>query len=354
MMHINDIGIIRQANQQITKPVLETPQAVIEYMGVIQAQDYNMAKLAVGARSLHATHQQIENDINEGKIIRTHILRPTWHLISVNDVRWVMELTAPGINKILSSMYRQMELDDKIFKKSNAIIHKLLSNTEALTRKEIMTELEKAGIKTDSLRAVHIMFKAETEMIACNGAKRNKQFTYSLFDRKVPAAKSIPRDEALAKLASRYFTSHGPATIKDFSWWSGLSAADAKKAVALVKNNFNSEAVNSETYWFVDANREKAVAETDIFLMPSYDEFTVGYTDRGALIESTSRSKINTKNLIFSPIIIRNGKVIGTWKKSIKGKEVNIETMLFRRMLKSEKGKLQKAIDFVRNFYNEF
>lgn len=351
-MNINSISIIRQTNQQISKPALETPQAVIEHMGVIQAQDYNMAKLAVSTRLRHVTHQQIENDINKGKIVRTHILRPTWHLISVNDVRWVMELTAPGINKILSSMYGKLELDNSIFKKSNAIIHRLLSDTEALTRKEIMTELEKEGIKTDSLRAVHIMFKAETEMIVCNGAKRNKQFTYSLFDRKVPVTRSIPRDEALTKLASRYFTSHGPATIKDFSWWSGLSVADAKNGLALVKNNFCSEIINSETYWFIDADLEKPVAGTDIFLLPAYDEFTAGYTDRNELIESTNKSKINAKKLIFSPIIISNGKVIGRWKKSIKDKKVNIETMLFRPILKSEKGKLHKAVDFVRNFYN--
>lgn len=351
-MNINSIGIIRQMNQQISKPVLESPQAVVEQMGVIQAQDYNMVKLAVGTRLRHVTHQQIENDINKGKIIRTHILRPTWHLISVNDVRWIMELTAPGITKRLSSMHRRLELDDNIFRKSNAIIHKLLSNSETLTRKEIMTELEKAGIIADSLRAVHIMFKAETEMIVCNGAKRNKQFTYSLFDRKVPAAGSIHRDEALARLASRYFASHGPATIKDFSWWSGLSVANAKNALELVKNDFNSEIINSETYWFIDVEIEKPVTGTDIFLLPAYDEFAVGYTDRSALIESNYRSKVNVKDLIFSPIIISNGKVIGTWKKRIKGKEVNIETMLFRPILKSEKGKLQKAVDFVRNFYN--
>jgi hypothetical protein len=346
-MTLQDITNIRLSNQQITQSNFQNPTEVVSWMGAMQAQDYIMAKWAVAVRLPNATDMQIEADINAGKIIRTHVMRPTWHLVVAEDIRWMLELTAPNLDKIAGTYYRKLGLDEAILKKSNTHIAKMLRDGNELTREEIMTKLEKQGITTNGL----LMYKAEIERIVCNGAMRGKKFTYALFDEKVPATKPISKEEALARLAKKYILSHAPATLKDFCWWSGLSIGDAKKGLEMVKSDFISETIGTENYYFHSAHTNLKSTENILHLLPAFDEFLISYKDRTASIEIDNQTKAFSKNGIFYPVIVWNGQVIGTWKKVLKNKQLLITTDLFKPFTNQQKSAFEIAVEKMKGFY---
>ena len=233
-MKLADIAKIRLINQQIAGTKFKSIKDMVGWMGAMQAQDYAMAKWAVGVRLPNLTDQAVENAINNGEIIRTHLLRPTWHLVSADDIYWALELTAPRIMDSLKSRHTELGLSETILTKSNTIMEKALMGGKHLTREELMDELEKAKIPTDDNRLSHLLLWAELNGIVCSGAIKGGKQTHALLEERVSKTKSMTKEEALANLAKKYFTSHGPAALQDFAWWSGLSVGDAKSALEMV------------------------------------------------------------------------------------------------------------------------
>jgi len=339
---MTNISQLRLQNQHIGGTQFNSVKELIHWMGAIQAQDYGMAKYAIGVRLKNAVVQTIEDAINNGEIIRTHVLRPTWHFVAADDVRWMLELTAKNLNRAMSSNNKRLELDEKIFKKSNGIIEKILRDGKHLTRKEIMGALEKKGIKTNDLRASHIMFRAETDMVVCNGIKKDKQFTYALLDERIASSKKIAREQAFAQLVQRYFLSHGPATLQDFSWWSGLSITDAKNGLELIQSNLISEKYKDITLWFSNNQVNTKPYTGRLFFLPSYDEFLISYKSRYISMDPEFSSRTFTSNGIFNPIIVHNAKVIGTWKPQFK-RHILIKEYFFASPTENQKRLAAKA-----------
>ncbi len=231
-----DIAHQRLHNQMISQRTLTQPADVVQALGAVQAQDYEGAKWAVAQRTKDLTDAAFEQAFTAGAILRTHVLRPTWHFVTPTDIRWMLALTAQRVHAALNYHNRKLALDNALFAQSNAVLIKALQSGQQLTRTELGAFLQQADIATDDLlRLGHILIHAELEGIVCSGARRGKQFTYALLDERAPQAKTLARDEALAELAKRYFTSHGPATLKDYVWWSGLTVADAKAGIEMVK-----------------------------------------------------------------------------------------------------------------------
>ena len=227
------------------------PTDVLKWLGAVQAQDFYGAKWALGLRLRDATDELIEKAFSDGEIIRTHVMRPTWHFVAASDIRWLLKLTAPRVNMTARNYYRKFELDDGVFKRINRALERALGGGRQLTRQELRTAINKAGIPCDDLlRFTFILLRAELDALICSGARSGKQFTYALFDERVPDTKTLSKDEALAELARRYFTSRGPATLRDFVWWSGLSTTDARTGLALIQGSLSKEKIDSEDYWF--------------------------------------------------------------------------------------------------------
>jgi len=345
-MNLSEIAYLRLSHQCLLGTKFTSPKEVVGWLGAMQAQDYYMAKWAIGTRMLNATDRLVEDAINRGEIVRTHVMRPTWHFVLAEDIRWMLALTAPHIKSAMKPYQKKLKLDEKIFSRTNAIISKLLKGNNYLTRAEIVAELKKEKIKADNLQATHIMFDAELNGIVCNGPMRGKQFTYALMDDRIPSTKPISRDEALFKLSKKYFASHGPATIQDFIWWSGLPAADAKKGNELVKDKLISEKVDGKVYWFDGAIAMTTVANqvTPLFL-PAYDEFMISYTDRSASIDKKYAKAILVGNGIFRPIIVKDGKAIGIWLRTVKKNHVVISTKFFSAKEKMKKSEIAPLIE---------
>ena len=317
-MTLSELVNMRLVSQQLATSKFKTPKGLVSWMGAMQAQEFKMAKWAVGIRTMSADLPMIEAAISDGSILRTHLLRPTWHLVSADDIYRFLDLTAPRLKAAQKTREKQLGLTEEIFKKSNSVIKKALGAGQHLNRVELIAKLVKAHIAVDNNRSSHILFNAELEGIVCSGAIKNKQHTYALLPERVPGKKIFPREESLAILAQKYFESHGPATLPDFTWWSGLSAADARLALEIIKPGLISEKMDSRIYWFSPSLSIPQPSKSTIYLLPAFDEFIISYKDRSAALLFKDHQKAVSNNGIFRPIIVMNGKVEGIWKSVVK------------------------------------
>ena len=341
-----DIARLRLHNQRLSTTTFKHPADVVGWLGAVQSQDYAGAKWALGQRVQNASNAVIEQAFNEGAILRTHVMRPTWHFVRPEDIRWMLDLTAPRVNALCATYYRKLELDAATFKRSNALLTKNLQGGKQLTRAELTSLLQKNSIATDDLlRFTYLIVRAELDGVVCSGARRGKQFTYALLDERAPQTRTLERDAALAELAKRYFVSHGPATLKDFVWWSGLTMADANKGLDSIRSQLISEVENGQTYWFADSTPMSAPSPT-VHLLPDYDEYTVGYTDRSAIFDGSHINKLDSRGSELAQyILVLDGHIAGTWKRTLKKNEVVIELVRFRDFTKAEEQAIADATE---------
>jgi hypothetical protein len=314
---MNSKNIIQQrlSNQHLAGNPLETAADVVARFGAVQAQDYAGAKWAVGQRVQGATDTTLDQAFNTGTILRTHIMRPTWHFVAPADIRWMLELTAPRVNVVNGTMYRQLELDDALFIRSNKAIAEALVEGQFLTRTELGVVLSRAGIAAEGMRLGYIIHRAELDAIVCSGPRRGKQFTYALLDERAPQAKSLPYDEALAELTKRYFTSHGPAVVADFAWWSGLTKTQARAGLEMAKSGLIRETVGGQTYWLApDLPLVKEPSFT-AHLLPNYDEYLLSYRDSSPVLDPSHAHMIEPSNPIFGHFLVIDGRMVGTWRR---------------------------------------
>jgi Winged helix DNA-binding domain len=320
----------RLHNQRIAGTKFATPDAVVRWLGAVQAQEYAGAKWAVGQRMHDATDAALDQALADGTILRTHVLRPTWHFVVPNDIRWLLALTAPRVNATNAHQYRKNALDNATFARSNAALAAALRGGRHQTRAELASTLKHAGIATDDLRLGLLIMRAELDGVICSGGRRSKQFTYALLDERAPHAAMMAHDEALAELTRRYMTSHGPATVQDFVWWSGLTMADAKAGLAMVKSDLMHEDMGDRTYWFAASAPIITEQSPDAFLLPNYDEYIVGYTDRSAILDAPPTHLLDARgNILFNHTIVIDGQVVGTWKRTLKKDAVIIDATPF-------------------------
>lgn len=350
-MTLAQIAGFRLQNQHITHSSLDQAKAVVAWHGAMQAQDYSHAKWAVGVRLPGSTDASVERAVDSGDIVRTHVLRPTWHLAAAEDIRWMLALSAPQIKASCAAMNRQLGLDEALFKRCNAIIHKTLEGGNHLTREELMAALAKSGIVADKHQATHIMFWAELDAVVCNGPRRGKQFTYALFEERVAWYNVPERSDALAELARRYFTSHAPATLADFQWWSGLRAADARAGLEAVKHLMVSETVENQTYWMPNDFKAKKTDAPMLHLLPAFDEFLVSYKDRSASLDPSRKVQTITGNGIFKPVLVIDGRVRGIWQRKVKKDSVLVEKELFGELSPTEVQLLEVATKRFESFH---
>ncbi len=332
-MNHTDIAKIRLVNQQIVAGKFTSPADLVDWMGALQAQDYSMTKWAIGIRTPESGLEDVEKAIERGEIIRTHLLRPTWHIVTANNLPWLIELTAPQLKSGTRSRHKELGLTAKVVSKSNKIIREALEGGLYLTRKELNPLLEASGFRNENNLFAHLLFLAELDGLICSGPSRGNQHTYTLIEERITAAPQLSRDDALEKLARSYFTSHGPATLEDFVWWSGLPVKDARNALEMIRNDFISAETGRQTYWvsensFIDAKKNT------VHLLPAYDEFLISYKNRSASITATDQQKAISTNGIFRPVIVVNGEVAGIWKRTVKPAKVVIETTFFKKQTK--------------------
>lgn len=335
---------IRLHSQQLTNPIFNRPKDIVSWMGAIQAQNYNMAKWAIGIRLKSATDEIVEKSFQKGEILRTHILRPTWHFIAAEDIRWMLKLSAQRIRSANESFGKNLEITEKLYTKCNRLIEKHLRGNNHLTKQEIGAILEKENIETDINRLNRFLIRAETENIICSGVNRGNKQTYALLDERAAPTKELTKDEALAKLADRYFKSHSPATLTDFSWWSGLSVTEARHAIDLIKSNLIKDRYGNQNELLIHESSNCHFPTEDVFhFLPSFDEYLISYKDRNATLKEKHRAKAFNNYGTFYPVILHNGQITGNWKLHRNKSGMTIETSFFEKVPNLCKDLINKA-----------
>jgi hypothetical protein len=275
----------RLASQQIARPNSKTPAEVVAWLGAVQAQDYLGALWAVGLRVPNATEQSVEQAIAARQIVRTWPMRGTIHFVAPPDARWMLELLAPRVILGTQSRLRQLDIDAQVLSRSADILAQALEGGQQLTRTALYELLAEGGIAASGSRGLHILGQLSMQGLLCFGARAGKQPTFTLLGEWAPEARSLPRDEALARLALRYFRGHGPATIKDLMWWSGLTTAEVKTGLAQAGSKLRCEKIDSQEYYFDPEVPTGLDEDRRAFLLPPFDEFLVGYRDRSAMLD---------------------------------------------------------------------
>lgn len=335
-------------NQQIIDSRFNQPEDVVSYMVAMQAQDYAGAQWAIGLRMPNAKSNTIEKALNEGKILRTHLLRPTWHFVSPTDIRWLLTLTAPRIHAASVAMDKKFELTDKLFAQSNDLLAKALQNNQQLTRPEIDNLLKQAGIATNDSRLSLLLIRAELDQVICSGARNGKQFSYALLDDRAPLTQPLSHEEALTKLAAGYFNSRGPATLHDFAYWAGLTITDARLGLENAKLNLVNEIIDGKTYW-MPFNKEINIHQKNkAYLLPMYDEFAIAYKDRDAMVNPLYLKQ--AMYVIFDAAIVVDNQVVGTWRRTIKKSGADITLNLFGKLNKTQTTAVEIAIKKYQKF----
>ena len=317
---------------------------VVRCLGAVQAQDYAGAKWALAQRARNISNADVEKEIDEGRILRTHVLRPTWHFVVPGDIRWMLALTAPRVAALMAHYNRKLELDRSVFRRSNAAVTKALAGGNCLTRTELAGHLQRAGVTSATgQRLGHLMMQAELDGVLCSGPRRGKQFTYALLDERAPASAMRSRDEALLELTRRYFATRSPATPRDFAWWSGLTVADAKRGVQMNGGDLERVTLGGEDYWVATAAARPPRA-TSAHLLPNYDEYFIGFRNRSAIAHRLGDSTAITGGDALVPhVIVVDGQLVGTWRRTFEKDAVVLTLDLLARLTAAESKRVVAA-----------
>jgi hypothetical protein len=342
-MKSSEIALHRLYNQHLVGAPFEKPEEVVHWFGAVQAQEFPAAKYSLGIRVEGSTDASIEQAFNEGKFLRTHAMRPTWHFVLPHDLVWMQELTSAKVKSQMAHYNRRLELTKEVFAKSRDVVVKALQRENFLTRQQLKLELARIGIETNVQRLAHIIMWPELEGIICSGPKIGKQLTYALVSERVPNAKKLSREESLAKLTYKYFSSHGPAQTLDFSWWSGLNQKEITQGLDLNKNKLFSEEIEGKIYWFSEKTNPRLVDSAH--LLSIYDEYTIAYKDRSALGGERFIEKMVSLGNAFTSVIVLKGLVVGYWKRNLKKDAVEVTLNVFRKISKGEEALLREVAD---------
>ena len=321
-----EVARLRLHGHCIAGPKAADSAAIVHHLGAMQAQAYGQALWAIGLRTQGGTAASIEQAISDRKIVRTWPMRGTIHFVPAEDAKWMLRLSAARMLARTRRRHEQLELNNGITQRCEKIFYSALQGGMTLRRSEMMTLLEHAGISTTGQRGYHLLWYAAQTGLICMGPMQNNEQTFVLLDDWVPGAQELSRGDALAELANRYYTAHGPATVHDFAWWAGLTVTDAKAGLEAAKPGLVSEPLNGKEYWRPTTSPgDETRDQRDVYLLPGFDEYLLGYQDRSAVLAAEDADKVVPgRNGVFLPTIVAGGKVVGTWKRELRRGAIEI------------------------------
>ncbi|MGH8969648.1 MAG: winged helix DNA-binding domain-containing protein [Actinomycetes bacterium] len=333
----------RVFTQRLAGRKLPEPEDVVRLLAAVQSQECAHGFWSLGMRTNGSTYADVRRAFDEGRILRTHMLRTTWHFVTPEDIRWILGATSPRVLAAFGSSFRAHGLDDATQRETGDLVVKMLEGGAHLTRREIGAELERHGEATAGQRLAYIVMSAELRGLVCSGPMRGAQHTYAVLDERVPPGPTYQADEALAELAFRFFAGHGPASLRDFTRWSSLTVADARTAIAAVGDRLAGTEVDGESLWFdPEAPRPRSIPLT-AYLLPLYDEAVLTYP---RLNFPTAPGHPHPPDMdLFIGSVIVGERNVGTWRRTISGKSLSIETALVPSLDEEHLAAVSSAVD---------
>lgn len=345
-----DIQQQRLINQGLTTPGFDTPAEAVAWFGAVQAQEYHPTKWSLAHRMPAAHEPHFDAALADGSILRTHVLRPTWHFVTPADIRWLLTATAPRVHALNAHYYRQQALDAPTFAHSHTLLVNQLQGGQSLTRAELRAAYAQAGLTESgaSLRFSYLLMQAELEGLICSGPLRGKQHTYALLDERAPATSRLPRDEALARLALCYTRSHGPIQVEDLAWWASLTKTEAAAALAAAQPDVVKERIGGQPYWRAHAAPPAGahtVAQPNVALLSLFDESVIGYGDRSAMMERLAGLQGISAFDSAGFVVVIDGQVVGPWRRTQTARRVTAEITLLAPITTNERQALYEEAE---------
>jgi DNA glycosylase AlkZ-like len=328
------------------------PSDVVRHHLAMQAQEYGPAKWSIGQRSDGVLDADVDRAVEEGSIVRTHILRPTWHFVAREDLRWLMALSGPRVQQGNAGRYRRLGLDTKAFDRATKVIARELDGGARRTRDQLAEALDRSRLDRAGQRMPHILMHLELELVIGSGGLDGKRQTYVLLDGRIPSSPPIQRDEALAELVRRYLGSHGPSSLKDLSWWSGLTIGDLRGALADLGDEVRSEETDGFTLWSLSTADPRPPAARGAQLLQTYDELVVGYTESrfvGDPANELARAAWLERSLPTG-LLLLDDRVGGHWRRTFERGGVRIEAHLYEEPTPAT----TRAVDAVAKRFGRF
>ena len=308
----------------------------------MQAQEYALAKWSIGQRARDMLDGDVDAALEAGTIVRTHVMRPTWHFVAAEDVRWLLGLTGSRVHQKNARRYRELGLDAKILARCERVIATALANEGRLTRKGIAEVLGRGRVDIEAQRLPYILMHCELEALIGSGGMEGKQHTYALLDEKVPPGHRLSSEAALTEIVRRYLQSHGPATAKDIGWWSGLTLGDVRRGVEGVTDAEEST-VDGTTFWSLGGPSPPRPRGS--LLLQVYDETVVGYSDSrffGDPRAEEARAAWKDRSLPQG-IVLVDGAIAGHWRRTLTNTRVKVEIVTYGEPRRTVTRKVESA-----------
>ena len=345
MMIRQDVLQRRLATQMLQGVGLPGAADVVRLLGCVQSQEYAHALWSLGMRTSGLRATEVQAEFDRGDFLRTHILRPTWHFVAAEDIRWILEVTAPRVQQLNQTIYRQEGLDRATLDRGLALIVDELTGGQDRTRAELGQTLADQGLVSERLRLAYIVMNAELQGVICSGPMRGSQQTYALLDERVPHSADAAGDAA--ELARRFFAGHGPASISDLARWSSLTISQCRDAVVAVKDQLDCVTVEGVELWF-DPDAPRAGQSSDALLLPLYDELTLSYPVIN-FPQATGHPHTPGEDLFVGCVIIGETNV-GLWRRTVKGRKIIIEIALAPEVLQRSRSLVEAAASELATF----
>jgi hypothetical protein len=340
-----DLPVLRLRHHGLLKPAFHSAEDVVEHLGAVQAQDFKGAKLCLALRMKRATDDSLNEAFNEGRILRTHVMRPTWHFVLPEDIRWMADLSASRLRSLQAPYDRKLELTAQFLRRCKRIFAEALKGKNFLTREELASRLAREGIRAKGQRLAHIMMHAEIDGLVCSGPLKGKQFTYALLDERAPNGRKTSRTEGMMLLATRYFGSHGPATIQDYAKWAGCTIKDAQAVIASMDSTLRKEKIHDADYYLIPSNSSAIVRSPQALLISVFDEYAIAYRNWDLLgARKEMKQKMFTMGNGVGNLLLIDGRIAGTWKRNVGGKKVLVSISPLHSLNAKERKAVHTAI----------
>jgi hypothetical protein len=310
----------RIATQRLAADKLPDATEVVRLLTAVQAQDFGHALWSLGLRTAGLDAAAVRAEFDAGRFLRTHVLRPTWHLVAAEDLRWILAVTAPRVQQLNWTQYRRLGLDQAMLDRGVSVIADALAARGPLTRPEIATHLAADGLPSQGQHLAYLVMNAELEAVICSGAIRGAQQTYALFESRTPRAADRPGDAA--ELLRRYVHGHGPTSIRDFTRWSSLTLKLAGEALGQVAEGLASVQVAGTELWY-DPAAPGAASASGALLVPLYDELTLSYP--AVNFPVADRHPQDSPFEVWLGSVILDETNVGLWRRTVRGPTVAVE-----------------------------
>jgi hypothetical protein len=344
---VDDLVGRRMRSQHLWGPPLASVDEVVRGFGAMQAQEFVPAKWSIAQRATDVTEADVDDAFAAGRLLRTHVLRPTWHFVHADDIGWILCASAPRVHAANAYYYRQTGVDDEVARRSRAVFERVLGDGAQLTRRELAAELARAGLPQTGVPLAYVIIRAELDGVLISGAMKGKQHTYALLDARVPGRTTPDREEALGELTRRYYAAHGPATVRDYCTWASLTVAEARRGLDIIGGDMVSETIDDRTYWSLSADgappRRPPTRVPVVDLLQDYDEYVIGYFESRDVILAPG-GPTDTLRARLRPVML-DGRLVGYWRHTLAGSAVEIETVDVPALTGARAAAMQAAAD---------